>query len=500
MSELPKTYDSKAVEARWYAEWMDRGLFHADPARGGKPYCIVIPPPNITGILHMGHALNNTIQDILTRWKRMQGENAVWVPGIDHAGIATQNVVERALKKEGKTRDDLGREAFVARVWEWKAQYGDTIIRQLQKLGAACDWDRTRFTLDEGLSRAVREVFVRLYDKGLIHRGNYIINWCPRCTTALSDEESEHQATRGKLYHIRYPVLGRAGVFITVATTRPETLLGDTAVAVNPKDERYTALRGARLILPVLNREIPVIEDAFVDPQFGTGAVKVTPAHDPNDFEMGRRHAMEPINVMDDRGVMNEQAGPYAGLDRFECRRRILADLEALGLMEKIEDHDHAVGHCYRCHSVVEPRLSAQWFVHMKPLAEPALRAVRDGRVRFVPDRWNGVYDSWMENIRDWCISRQIWWGHRIPVFTCEVCAKEWADREDPTRCPACGSDRLQQDPDVLDTWFSSWLWPFSVFGWPDQTPDLKFFYPGNTLTTASEIIFFWVARMIMAG
>ena len=500
MSELPKTYDPKAIESKWYAEWMARGLFHGDPARGGPPCCIVIPPPNVTGILHMGHALNCTIQDILIRWKRMQGFNAVWIPGTDHAGIATQNMVERALKKEGKTRDDLGREAFLERVWQWKEQYGSTIIGQLQKLGAACDWERTRFTMDEGLSRSVREVFVRLFDKGLIRRGQYIINWCPRCTTALSDEESEHQTLRGKMYHIRYLVKDQPGRFIGVATTRPETLLGDVAVAVNPKDARYASLRGVTLILPRLGRELPVIEDSFVDPQFGTGAVKVTPAHDPNDFDIGRRHDLTPINVMDEHGVMNAEAGPYAGMDRFDCRRQILLDLEKDGLLEKVEDHDHAVGHCYRCHSVVEPRLSTQWFVSMKPLAAPALQAVREGRVRFVPERWNGVYLDWMENIRDWCISRQIWWGHRIPVFTCGTCGHVWAAVVDPEHCPLCNAANLSQDTDVLDTWFSSWLWPFSVLGWPEKNADLKFYYPGDTLVTASEILFFWVARMIMSG
>jgi valyl-tRNA synthetase len=500
MNELPKSYDPKSAEVRLYGEWIAGGLFHGDPAKGGTPYGMVIPPPNVTGILHMGHALNVTIQDILIRWKRMQGFNATWVPGTDHAGIATQNVVERALKKEGKTRDELGREAFLERVWQWKEQYGSTIIRQLRKLGTACDWERTRFTLDEGLSRAVREAFVRLYDKGLIRRGQYIINWCPRCTTALSDEESEHQAKRGKLYHIRYAVESRPGQFIVVATTRPETLLGDVAVAVHPGDARYTGLLGASLVLPLLGRRIPVVGDAFVDPQFGTGAVKVTPAHDPNDFDLGRRHGLAPVNVMDERGVMNAEAGPYAGLDRFECRKRVLADLERDGLLAKVEDHDHSVGHCYRCHSVIEPRLSAQWFVHMKPLAEPAIRAVREGRVRFVPERWNGVYMDWMENIRDWCISRQIWWGHRIPVFTCRACGHVWAAATDPDRCPVCEAGNPEQDPDVLDTWFSSWLWPFSVFGWPERTPDLEFYYPGTTLVTASEIIFFWVARMIMAG
>ena len=504
MKELEKQYDPKAVETRWYTWWQEKGCFHGDAARGGGPYCVVIPPPNVTGILHIGHALNNTIQDILVRWQRMDGKNTVWMPGTDHAGIATQNVVERALRKTGKTRHDLGREEFVGKVWEWKEEYGGTIVRQLKRLGASCDWERERFTMDAGLSQAVEEVFCRLYDKGLIYRANYIVNWCPRCHTALSDEESEHQDTAGKLYYIRYPVKrdGKltASEFVVVATTRPETLLGDVAVAVSPKDERYAALIGKTLSLPVLHRELPVIADEFVDPAFGTGAVKVTPAHDPNDFEMGRRHSLTPVNVMNHDGTMNEGAGPYAGLDRFECRKRIVTDLSAAGLIEKIDNHQHAVGHCYRCDTIVEPRLSLQWFVRMKPLAEPALQAVKDGRIRFVPERWNKVYVEWMENIRDWCISRQIWWGHRIPVYYCDGCNHQWAGRGKQAACPKCKAETIRQDEDVLDTWFSSWLWPFSTFGWPQDNPDLKFYYPGNTLVTASEIIFFWVARMVMAG
>ncbi len=504
MKELDKQYDPKTVETRWYNIWQEKGYFHGDAAKGGEPYCVVIPPPNVTGILHIGHALNNTIQDILVRWQRMDGKNTVWLPGTDHAGIATQNVVERALRKEGKTRHDLGRDAFVEKVWEWKEEYGGTIIRQLKRLGASCDWERERFTMDKGLSEAVEEVFCRLYDKGLIYRANYITNWCPRCHTALSDEESEHQDTEGKLYYIRYPVKrdGKlmASEFVVVATTRPETLLGDVAVAVSPKDERYKALVGKTLSLPILHRDLPVITDDFVDPAFGTGAVKVTPAHDPNDFEMGQRHKLTPINVMQPDGTMNEDAGPYAGLDRFECRKRIVTDLTAAGLIEKIDVHQHAVGHCYRCDTVVEPRLSLQWFVKMKPLAEPALQAVVDGRVRFVPERWNKVYADWMGNIRDWCISRQIWWGHRIPVFYCDACEHQWAARGKPGQCPKCAATTIRQDEDVLDTWFSSWLWPFSTFGWPNKNPDLALYYPGNTLVTASEIIFFWVARMVMAG
>ncbi len=501
MTELSKSYDPKAAEARWYAWWQERGYFRGDPTRGGKPFCIVIPPPNVTGILHMGHALNNTIQDVLTRWKRMQGFNAVWVPGTDHAGIATQNVVERALHKEGKTRDDLGREAFLERVWAWREQYGNTIINQLKRIGASCDWDRERFTMDEGLSRAVTEVFVHLYEKGLIYRGNYIINWCPRCQTALSDEESEHRNVDGKLYYLRYPVKGgRRKDFVMVATTRPETMLGDVAVAINPRDERYRHLIGKTVILPILKRDLAVIEDDFVDPEFGTGVVKVTPAHDPNDFEMGQRHKLPSINVMAEDGYMNDEAGPYKGMDRFECRERLVDDLKNAGVLEKIEPHQHAVGHCYRCHAMVEPRLSPQWFVRMKPLARPALEVVKEEQIQFVPERWTKVYQEWMENIRDWCISRQIWWGHRIPVFYCDDCGHEWAARETPAQCAKCGASTIRQDEDVLDTWFSSWLWPFSVFGWPDTNKDLQFYYPTNTLVTASEILFFWVARMVMAG
>ncbi|NCC51004.1 MAG: valine--tRNA ligase [Spartobacteria bacterium] len=501
MAELEKNYNPKEVEEKWYARWVEQGLFHGAAENGGNPYCIVIPPPNVTGILHMGHALNNTIQDVLVRWHRMRGLNTTWVPGTDHAGIATQNVVERKLHSEGKTREDLGRDAFLEAVWAWRGEYGSTIINQLKKLGNSCDWERERFTMDETLSNAVAEVFVRLYDKGLIYRGNYIINWCPRCQTALSDEESEHQAQQGKLYYIRYPLKGgKRKDGVVVATTRPETLLGDVAVAINPRDTRFEAIKGKTLLLPVLNRELVVIEDDFVDPEFGTGAVKVTPAHDPNDFEMGQRHNLEPINVMNDDATMNEQAGPYAGMDRLACREKLVADLEAEGLLEKIEDHANAVGHCYRCSTMVEPRLSPQWFVKMKPLARPAIEAVKEGRIRFVPERWTKVYLEWMENIRDWCISRQIWWGHRIPIFYCDACEHEWASKDTPASCPKCGSAELHQDPDVLDTWFSSWLWPFSVFGWPEKNPDLDMYYPGNTLVTASEIIFFWVARMIMSG
>ncbi|MDO9540981.1 MAG: valine--tRNA ligase [Kiritimatiellia bacterium] len=500
MSELEKKYNPVDVENKWYQHWLEKKYFQADPARGGKPYTIVIPPPNVTGILHMGHALNVTIQDILIRWRRMEGFNTLWVPGTDHAGIATQNVVERALRKEGKTRNDLGRAAFVKKVWQWREQYGNTIIQQLKKLGVACDWDRLRSTMDEGLSDAVTEVFIRLYNKNLIYRGNYIINWCPRCHTALSDEESVHVETRGKLYFIRYPLKSDKSKAVVVATTRPETMLGDVAVAVNPTDERYRDLVGQQLILPVMEREIPVIADEFVDPEFGTGAVKVTPAHDPNDFAIGGRHGLEPINVMRADGKMNENAGKYAGQDRFECRRQIVEFLDKAGLIEKIIDHPHAVGHCYRCDTVVEPRLSLQWFIKMKPLARPAIEAVQAGRVVFIPERWTKVYLDWMENIRDWCISRQIWWGHRIPVFYCDECGHEWVSKTTPHECEKCKSGKFRQDEDVLDTWFSSWLWPFSTLDWPKGGDDLKFYYPTDTLVTASEIIFFWVARMIMAG
>lgn len=499
MSELSKNYEPKSVEEKWYAKWLEDKAFAVQPSDEKDPATIVIPPPNVTGILHMGHALNNTIQDVLIRWWRMQGKNALWVPGTDHAGIATQNVVERKLAKEGKSRHDLEREPFLKEVWAWKEEYGSTIINQLKKLGSSCDWDRERFTMDEGLSKAVLEVFCRLYDKGLIYRGNRIINWCPRCTTALSDEESEHVESEGALYHIRYAVKDEKHK-IVVATTRPETMLGDVAVAVSPRDKRYADLVGKTLVLPILNREIPVIADEYVDPEFGTGCVKITPAHDPNDFEMGLRHGLEQINVMDDHGVMNAEAGPYEGMDRFECRKQLVEDLKAGGLLEKVDKHIHAVGHCYRCSTVVEPRLSPQWFVKMEPLAKPAIEAVRSGKIRFVPERWNKVYLEWMENIRDWCISRQIWWGHRIPVFYCDSCGHEWAAKDTPATCPTCGVHNIRQDEDVLDTWFSSWLWPFSVFGWPEQTEDLKHFYPTQTIATAPEILFFWVARMIMAG
>jgi valyl-tRNA synthetase len=497
---MEKNYEPHSIEDKWYEKWLESKTFHSDSSKGGEPYCIMIPPPNVTGILHMGHALNNTIQDIMARWRRMQGRNVVWVPGTDHAGIATQNVVERALKEEGRSRDDLGREAFIEKVWEWKEEYGGTIINQLKKLGASCDWDRERFTMDEGLSEAVTEVFARLYEKGLVYKGSRIVNWCPRCQTALSDEESEHEDENGHLWHIKYPVKGEPGRFVTVATTRPETMLGDVAVAVHPEDERYKDLEGKTILLPIADREIAVIYDDYVDPEFGTGVVKITPAHDPNDFDMGNRHGLTPINVMNNDGTMNESAGIYEGMDRFECRAALVKVLKENGLLAKIDDHAHAVGHCYRCHTAVEPRLSPQWFVKMAPLAAPALEAVKNGSIQFVPARWERVYEEWLTNIRDWCISRQIWWGHRIPVFYCDECGHEWVSKETAVKCEKCSSDNIRQDEDVLDTWFSSWVWPFSTFGWPESNEDLKFYYPTNDLTTASEIIFFWVARMVMAG
>jgi len=499
MKEIEKVYDPKKVEEKWYQFWLEGDYFHAEPNPSKQPYTIVIPPPNVTDVLHMGHALNNTIQDILIRFKRMQGFETLWLPGTDHAGIATQNVVERNLQKEGLTRHDLGREKFVERVWEWKERAGSTIIEQLKRLGCSCDWARERFTLDEGLSKAVIEVFVRLYEKGLIYRGQYIINWCPRCQTAISDEEVEHKEYQGSLWYIQYP-LKDSKKRITVATTRPETMLGDVAVAVHPKDPRYKGLIGKIAILPIMEREIPIIADELVDPKFGTGAVKVTPAHDPVDFEIGKKHNLKPICVMNGDGRMNENAGKYQGFDRFKCRKALVAELKSRGLLKKIEKHDYAVGHCHRCHTIIEPYLSEQWFVHMKPLAEPALRVVREGRLKFHPERWTKVYISWMENIRDWCISRQLWWGHQIPVYYCEDCNHQMVKREKPQICDKCGSTKIRQDEDVLDTWFSSWLWPFSTMGWPEETDELKYFYPTDTLVTGPDIIFFWVARMIMAG
>jgi len=558
MNDIPSRYNPRETEDKWYKFWEENNFFSANPNPSKKPFCIVIPPPNVTGILHMGHALNNTIQDILIRYHRMKDEESLWMPGTDHAGIATQNVVEKAIAQEGLKRQDLGREKFIDRVWQWKEQYGSTIIHQLKKLGASCDWQRTRFTMDEEYSKAVIEVFVRLYEKGLIYRGSYIINWCPRCQTALSDEEAPHRELQGNLYYLRYPfkesrvtshksqvekpttceTLRPATCdYIVVATTRPETMLGDTAVAVNPKDRRYKRLVGKTLILPLINREIKIIADTMVDKKFGTGAVKVTPAHDPNDYILGKKHNLEFVNVMHPDGLMNENAGNYNGMDRYKARDAILKDLKEKGLLEKVEPHTFSAGHCYRCHTLIEPYLSKQWFVKMKPLAKPAVEVVKKGKVKFHPKRWTKVYLNWMESIRDWCISRQIWWGHRLPVYYCSNCSTLQASgstlkekrvacsvqraadigiivsRIKPEKCPVCGSSDIYQDEDVLDTWFSSWLWPFATFV-KGQSPtewqeiftgtvpceELKYFYPTSVLVTAPEIIFFWVARMIMAG
>ena len=497
---LDKVYDPSRIEEKWYKYWQEQGLFRAKADGCKPPYCIVIPPPNVTGLLHMGHALNNTLQDILVRYKRMQGFDVLWMPGTDHAGIATQNVVERMLAAEGSDRHALGREAFIERVWQWKAEFGGQIIKQLQRLGCSCDWSRERFTLDQGLSRAVREVFVRLYEEGLIYRGDYIINWCPRCRTALADLEVEHDPHDGHLYHIRYPLAQGSG-HLTVATTRPETLLGDTAVAVHPEDQRYLAFHGATLRLPVLGREIPVITDSYVSPEFGSGALKITPAHDFNDFEMARRHQLPAVQVIDQGGKMTKEAGPkYVGMDRFVCREQIVKDLKRLGLLAKVEPYVVPVGHCYRCKVIVEPLVSQQWFVMVKPLAEAAMEAVQDGRTLLIPANWDKSYFDWMTNIRDWCISRQIWWGHRIPAWTCKNCGQVIVSREDPDECPQCAGVELAQETDVLDTWFSSALWPFSTLGWPDATPELKIFYPTSVLVTAFDILFFWVARMMMMG
>ncbi len=502
---LPKAYDFKDVETHWYDQWIKEGLFIATMDEGKPNFSMVIPPPNVTGVLHIGHALNNTLQDILVRYKRMDGYNTLWVPGTDHAGIATQNVVERQLAQQGLTRHDTGREKFIEQVWKWKAKSGGRIIEQLKRLGCSCDWTRERFTMDEGLSLAVREVFVRLYEEGLIYRGDYIINWCPRCHTALADIEVEHDLGKGSLWYIRYPVAEEdrdenTPDYVVVATTRPETMLGDTAVAVNPEDERYKALIGKHLVLPLLGRKIEVIADEHVDPEFGTGAVKVTPAHDFNDFEIAKRHDLAFINIFDKNARLTKEAGQYEGLDRLEARNKVLKDLEAGGFLEKEEEYDLAAGKCYRCKTIVEPRLSKQWFVKIKPLAKPALEAVRDGRTQIVPPGWIRTYEEWMTNIRDWCISRQIWWGHRIPAWTCQECGHVIVARTTPDRCPKCSSTRLVQESDVLDTWFSSALWPFSTLGWPEETKELEFFYPTSVLITSFDILFFWVARMMMMG
>jgi len=494
-----KAYDPREIEGRLYEDWLARKLFHADPGRPGNAYCIVIPPPNVTGSLHMGHALNVTLQDVLVRYHRMLGDNVLWVPGTDHAGIATQNVVERLLASEGVDRMALGRERFIERVWRWKEESGGTILRQLKRLGAACDWDRERFTMDEGLSRAVREAFVRLFRRGLIYRGRYIINWCPRCRTALSDLEVSYEETRGTLYYIRYPELaGRRGV--VVATTRPETMLGDTAVAVHPDDERYAGRVGMTLRLPLADRPIPLIADRMVDREFGTGAVKITPAHDANDFEVARRHELPSVRVIDEAGTMTAEAGAFAGMDRFACREAVVARLAELDLLERQEPYTHNVGRCYRCRTVVEPAESIQWFVRAAPLAAPAIEAVRRGDTRIIPVQWERTYFEWMENIRDWCISRQIWWGHRIPAWHCAACGHTLVETEVPRACGRCGSVDLREETDVLDTWFSSALWPFSTLGWPEATPELERYYPTAVLVTGFDILFFWVARMMMMG
>jgi len=511
---LPPQYNPQENEGPLYRWWEEQGYFRADENSGRNPYVIVIPPPNVTAVLHMGHGLNNTVQDTLIRFRRMQGREALWVPGTDHAGIATQNVVERLLAKDGQTRYDLGRKAFVERVWEFVDETGGKILEQLRAIGCSLDWSRIRFTLDPELSNAVREVFVRLYEKGLVYRGHRIINWCPRCLTALSDEEAEPEETQGRLWHLRYPLaegvdapglprLADGRAYLVVATTRPETMLGDTGVAVHPGDERYAAIVGKEVELPLTGRRIPIVADDYVDPEFGSGAVKMTPAHDPNDFEVGQRTGLASLNVMTPEAVINDDAPErFRGMERFEARRAVVAAFEELGLLERVEEHTHAVPHCYRCDTVVEPRLSEQWFVRMKPLAEPALAAYHDGRVRLHPERFGKTYEHWLENIRDWCISRQLWWGHRIPVWYCraEGCGETIVAREDPASCPKCGGASLEQDPDVLDTWFSSWLWPFSTLGWPRETPDLARFYPNHALVSGPDILFFWIARMIMAG
>ncbi len=496
---IAKQYDPSQVEDRLYSKWMKAGYFHAIPDKKKKPYTIVMPPPNITGQLHMGHALDNTMQDILIRTKRMQGYSALWLPGTDHASIATEAKIVEAMAEEGITKDMIGRDKFLERAWEWRRVYGGRIVEQLKKLGSSCDWERERFTMDEGLSNAVQEVFLKLYDKGLIYKGERITNWCPKCNTSISDIEVEYEEQEGHFWHIKYPVKD-SDEFVEIATTRPETMLGDTAVAVNPEDERYSHLVGKKLILPLVNKEIPLIADSYVDKEFGTGCVKITPAHDPNDFEVGLRHNLPQIRIMDDNAIMNDNAGEYKGLDRYEARKKIVKDLEKLGLLVKVQGHTHNVGTCQRCSTVVEPLISKQWYVRMKPLAEPAIEVVRNGTTKFVPDRFSKIYYNWMENIQDWCISRQLWWGHRIPAYYCLECGHMMVQGSEPEVCPKCGSSRIEQDKDTLDTWFSSALWPFSTLGWPEKTEELEYFYPTDVLVTAYDIIFFWVARMIFSG
>ena len=494
------TYNPKEIEQQWYTYWEEKGYFHEEVDTNKEPFSIVLPPPNVTGQLHMGHALDNTLQDILIRTKRMQGYNVLWMPGTDHAGIATQvKVEENIMKTEGKSRHDLGREEFLKRVWEWKQEYGSTIVKQIRSLGASCDWTRERFTLDEGYHEAVLKVFVELYEKGLIYRGERITNWCPNCLTALSDIEVEHEDENGHLWHIKYPVIGEEDVFLTVATTRPETMFGDVAVAVNPNDERYAHLVGKELLLPFVNRHIPIIADEYVDQSFGTGCVKITPAHDPNDFEMGQRHNLESIVVMNPDGTMNAGAGHFVNMPRELARKQVVAELEAQGLLEKVDDHGHSVGHCSRCNTTVEPMVSKQWFVSMEPLAKPALEVVRDKSIEFVPERFTKTYTNWLESIRDWCISRQLWWGHRIPAWYCQDCGETIVTTETLTECPHCHG-KVEQDPDVLDTWFSSALWPFATMGWPENTEEVKHWYPTSVMVTGYDIIFFWVARMIFMG
>ncbi len=497
--EINKKYEPQKIEKKWYKHWIDNGYFTPKIDKNKKPFTVLIPPPNVTNILHMGHVLNNTLQDVMVRYKRMTGVPTLWLPGVDHAGIATQNMVEKELAKEGKTRHEVGREELIKRIWKWKEEKGGLIIEQLKQLGCSCDWTRQRFTLDEGLSEAVKEVFISLYEKGLIYKGKRIINWCPRCVTALSNDEVEHEDIKGFMWDIKYPLKDGKG-FVTVSTTRPETMLGDTAVAVNPKDKRYKDLIGKTVILPFVNREIPIIADEYVDLEFGSGCVKITPAHDPNDYEIGLIHNLEQVVIMDEHGVMNANAGKeFEGLDRFKAREKIVERLKEMKLLEEIKPHELAVGLCYRCDTNIEPYLSDQWFVKMKPLAERAIEVVKEGKVKFHPARWTKVYYHWMENVRDWCISRQIWWGHRIPVYYCLECEEIIVAKEEPKTCPRCGYNEFRQDEDVLDTWFSSWLWPFSTFGWPDETADLEYFLPTNLLVTGPDIIYLWVARMIMA-
>ena len=497
--EMAKAYNPKEVEDKIYDFWQEGNYFHAEVDKDKKPYTIVMPPPNITGQLHMGHALDNTLQDILIRWRRMQGYSALWLPGTDHASIATEAKIVEAMRKEGITKEDLGREKFLERAWEWKKEYGGRIVSQLKKMGSSCDWERERFTMDEGCSKAVKEVFVRLYNKGLIYRGERIINWCPHCKTSISDAEVEFEEQAGHFWHLRYPLTDGSG-YLELATTRPETLLGDTAVAVNPSDERYKDLVGKTLTLPLVGREIPIVADDYVDVDFGTGVVKITPAHDPNDFQVGLRHNLPVINVMTDDAKIVEDYPKYAGMDRYEARDAIVKDLDEGGFLVKVEKHDHNVGTCYRCHSTVEPRVSKQWFVKMDELAGPAIECVKSGKTKFVPERFNKIYYHWMENIRDWCISRQLWWGHRIPAYYCDECGEVTVAKEMPEKCPKCGCTHLHQDEDTLDTWFSSALWPFSTLGWPDKTPELDYYFPTNTLVTGYDIIFFWVARMIFSS